>query len=174
MPKFTPSWAGFARRLAKIVSEQLHRYEELRVPPPVARRQIRLGCAMAGLMSSPQQRPLMPLARFTARYVEFIASIGARAWDACANPPALTEAEAAGERHNPFVSHAFLLALEQSKSVGGRTGWAPAHVLVEDEAGRLVAAAPTYLKSHSMGEYVFDHSWAQAYEHAGGRYYPKI
>jgi hypothetical protein len=129
---------------------------------------------MAGLMSSPQQRPLMPLARFTARYVESIASIGAQAWDACANPPGLTGAEAAGERHNPFISHAFLLALEQSKSVGGRTGWTPAHVLVEDEAGRLVAAAPTYLKSHSMGEYVFDHSWAQAYEHAGGRYYPKI
>ena len=116
----------------------------------------------------------MPLARFTARYVESIASIDARAWDACANPPGLTEAEAVGERHNPFISHAFLLALEQSKSVGGRTGWMPAHVLVEDEAGRLVAAAPTYLKSHSMGEYVFDHSWAQAYEHAGGRYYPKI
>jgi predicted N-acyltransferase len=124
-------------------------------------------------MSSPQQRPLMPPARFSARYVESLELVGAEAWDACANPPGLPEAEA-GERHNPFVSHAFLLALEQSKSVGGRTGWASAHVLVEDEAGRLVAAAPTYLKTHSMGEYVFDHSWAQAYEHAGGHYYPKV
>ena len=116
----------------------------------------------------------MASARFTARYVESLALVGARDWDACANPPALSEPEAAGERHNPFVSHAFLLALEESKSVGGRTGWTPAHVLVEDAAGRLVAAAPAYLKSHSMGEYVFDHSWAQAYEHAGGRYYPKL
>jgi predicted N-acyltransferase len=113
-------------------------------------------------------------APFSARYVESIARVDARAWDACANPPGLGEAEAGGERHNPFVSHAFLLALEQSKSVGGRTGWTSAHVLVEDDKGRLVAAAPSYLKSHSMGEYVFDHSWAQAYENAGGRYYPKV
>jgi hypothetical protein len=111
---------------------------------------------------------------FTARFAESLAQVDARAWDACANPPGLGEPEAAGERHNPFVSHAFLLALEQSKSVGGRTGWSPAHVLIEDSGGRLVAAAPAYLKSHSMGEYVFDHSWAQAYEHAGGRYYPKV
>ena len=92
-----------------------------------------------------------PSARFTVRYLESLAAIDARAWDACANPPGLTDAEAAGERHNPFVSHAFLLALEQSRSVGGRTGWTPAHVLVEDGAGRLAAAAPAYLKAHSMG-----------------------
>ena len=103
-----------------------------------------------------------------------IAQIGAAQWDACANPPDLSEHAAAGERFNPFISHAFLLALEQSGSVGGRSGWAPAHVLVEDEAGRLVAAAPTYVKSHSQGEYVFDHGWAQAYAQAGGRYYPKL
>ena len=82
----------------------------------------------------------MAPARFTARYVESLALVDAQAWDACANPPGLSEPEAAGERHNPFVSHAFLIALEQSKSVGGRTGWTPAHVLVEDAAGRLVAA----------------------------------
>ena len=86
----------------------------------------------------------------------------------------MSEEEACGERYNPFLSHAFLDALEQSKSVGGRTGWAPAHVLVEDGAGRLVAAAPSYLKSHSMGEYVFDHAWAQAYERSGHKYYPKL
>ena len=167
MPKFTPSWAGFARRLAKIVSDQLHRYEELRVPPPVARgSQIRLGCAKADLMSSPQQRPLMPPARFTARYVESLALVGAEAWDACANPAGLPEAEAAGERHNPFVSHAFLLALEQSKSVGARTGWSPLRMsLVEDEAGRLVAAGADIPEVSQHGRrYVFDHSWAQAYE----------
>ena len=116
----------------------------------------------------------MPPARFSARYVESLALVSQEAWDSCANPPGLSEAEASGERYNPFISHAFLLALEQSRSVGGRTGWTSAHVLIEEESGRLVAAAPAYLKSHSMGEYVFDHSWAHAFEHAGGRYYPKI
>ena len=116
----------------------------------------------------------MAPARFTARTVQSLALVDARAWDSCANPAGLSEPAAAGERYNPFVSHAFLIALEQSKSVGARTGWTPAHILVEDVAGRLVAAAPAYLKTHSMGEYVFDHSWAQAYEHAGGRYYPKL
>ena len=66
-----------------------------------------------------------------------------------------------------FIAHAFLNALEASGSVGGRSGWAPAHVAVEDGRGRLVAAAPAYLKSHSQGEYVFDHAWADAYERAG-------
>ena len=82
----------------------------------------------------------MPSSPFTARTVRSISDVAARAWDACANPSGLTFEESGGERYNPFVSHAFLLALEQSKSVGGRTGWTPAHVLVEDRAGRLVAA----------------------------------
>jgi len=116
----------------------------------------------------------MPPARLKVRVVRDIAQIGAAEWDACANPPDLREPEAGGERFNPFISHAFLLALEQSKSVGGRSGWSPTHVLVEDDDGRLLAAAPTYIKSHSQGEYVFDHGWAQAYEQAGGRYYPKL
>ena len=116
----------------------------------------------------------MPPAQFKVRIARDIAQISAAQWDACANPPDLSERAAGGERFNPFISHAFLLALEQSGSVGGRTGWAPAHVLVEDEAGRLLAAAPTYVKSHSQGEYVFDHGWAQAYAQAGGRYYPKL
>ena len=68
----------------------------------------------------------------------------------------------------------FLQALEASGSVGGRSGWTPVHVTVEDARGRIVAAAPCYLKSHSQGEYVFDHAWADAYERAGGRYYPKL
>jgi uncharacterized protein len=111
---------------------------------------------------------------FTARLVASIADIDPAAWDACANPPDLSEDAAEGERFNPFVAHAFLHALEASKSTGGRSGWTPAHVVVEDASGRIVAAAPSYLKSHSLGEYVFDHAWADAYERAGGRYYPKL
>ena len=87
-------------------------------------------------------------------------------WEACANPP--------GEPHNPFVSHAFLDALERSGSATARTGWLPQHLLLEDAAGGLLAAAPCYLKSHSRGEFVFDWGWADAYERAGGRYYPKL
>ncbi len=74
---------------------------------------------------------------------------------------------------DPFLSHAFLSALEDSGSVGPGTGWTPAPILVEEE-GRLIAAAPAYLKSHSQGEYVFDHAWADAWERAGGQYYPKL
>src|SRR3984885_3812962 len=111
---------------------------------------------------------------FTARVVPSIAAIDAAAWDACANPPGRSYEEAEGERFNPFIAHAFLHALEASGSVGGRSGWTPAHVAVEDASGRMVAAAACYLKSHSQGEYVFDHSWADAYERAGGRYYPKL
>ena len=111
---------------------------------------------------------------FTARVIPSISAVDAKAWDACANPPGRSVDEAEGERFNPFIAHAFLNALEASGSVGGRSGWTPAHVAVEDGRGRLVAAAPVYLKSHSQGEYVFDHAWADAYERAGGRYYPKI
>jgi uncharacterized protein len=96
------------------------------------------------------------------RTVESIAAIPAAAWDACAGDD------------NPFVGHAFLKALEDSRSVGPRTGWMPRHVVVEDGGGALLAAAPMYVKGHSNGEYVFDHGWAQAFERAGGRYYPKL
>ncbi|MES2135753.1 MAG: GNAT family N-acetyltransferase [Pseudomonadota bacterium] len=75
---------------------------------------------------------------------------------------------------DPFLSHAFLASLEQSGSVGPGTGWSPAPILVEDEASHLIAAAPAYLKTHSQGEYVFDHGWAEAWQQAGGAYYPKI
>jgi len=78
------------------------------------------------------------------------------------------------EVHNPFVSHAFLSSLEQSNSVGGRTGWQPRHLLAETANGTLVGAAPCYVKSHSRGEYVFDHGWADAFERVGGDYYPKL
>lgn len=75
---------------------------------------------------------------------------------------------------NPFTSAAFLSALEDSASVGAGTGWQPAYLTIKDEAGKLAAAMPSYLKGHSQGEYVFDHSWAHAFEAAGGQYYPKI
>jgi len=114
------------------------------------------------------------MSKFTARVVASIAAVDPAAWDACANPPGLSEDEAEGERFNPFVAHAFLHALEASGSTGGRTGWTPAHVVVEDSKGRIVGAAPSYLKTHSQGEYVFDHAWADAYDRAGGRYYPKL
>jgi hypothetical protein len=100
----------------------------------------------------------------TIRTLPRLADVPASAWDACATN---------GPERNPFVSHAFLSALEESGAVGGRTGWAPLHLLVE-RAGAVVGAAPAYVKSHSMGEYVFDHAWADAYERAGGRYYPKL
>lgn len=77
------------------------------------------------------------------------------------------------DTYNPFITHEFLNSLEKSGSVGRGTGWMSAHLLVQ-EAGRLVAAAPCYLKGHSQGEYVFDHGWADAYERAGGSYYPKL
>jgi hypothetical protein len=75
---------------------------------------------------------------------------------------------------NPFVSHEFLSALEDSKSVGGRTGWQPRHLFAEDSEGNLLGGAPCYVKTHSRGEYVFDHGWAEAFESAGGDYYPKL
>ncbi|MCA8878837.1 MAG: N-acetyltransferase [Rhodobacteraceae bacterium] len=90
-------------------------------------------------------------------------------WDACACP----EAADGGPPRDPFTTHRFLKALEDSGSVGPRTGWDP-HYLVARLGGEAVAAAPLYVKSHSQGEYIFDHSWAHAYENAGGRYYPKL
>lgn len=93
-------------------------------------------------------------------------SVDPALWDACANP--------AGESYNPFISHAFLSALEESGSATRRTGWLPHHLLLEDSEGNLAGCMPLYLKSHSRGEYVFDHGWANAYESAGGSYYPKL
>lgn len=116
--------------------------------------------------------------QFKIRIAPTIREIDARQWDACANPDAdglgQAKEELQEERFNPFISHAFLAALEESGSVGRGSGWLPAHVLVEDSTGGLLAAAPTYLKAHSMGEYVFDHAWADAYERAGLDYYPKL
>jgi predicted N-acyltransferase len=128
-----------------------------------------------------------------------IDQVEAAAWHACANPM-LASAHAGNEitaafqvsdehgagvapiarkidqesSYNPFISHSFLSALEDSGSVGGRSGWQVQHLLVKTADGTLLAAAPCYVKSHSRGEYVFDRGWAEAYERAGGSYYPKL
>ncbi len=97
-----------------------------------------------------------------ARVGEGVASFDAAAWDGCAGDA------------NPFVSHAFLTALETSGSATTRAGWQPVPLAIDGDDGALLGVMPAYVKSHSQGEYVFDHSWADAYENAGGRYYPKI
>jgi len=84
------------------------------------------------------------------------------------------EWNALGGNGNPFVSHEFLTAMEDSGSVGPGTGWEPAPIAITDDAGKLLAVMPSYAKGHSQGEYVFDHSWADAWHRAGGRYYPKL
>ena len=98
-----------------------------------------------------------------------IASVPPESWDARAAP----EAADGGRPVNPFLTHAFLSALEESGSASRRTGWAPMHLLARHRGG-IVGAMPLYLKGHSQGEYVFDHAWAHAFERAGGRYYPKL
>jgi len=96
------------------------------------------------------------------RSVERIALADPAAWDACAGTD------------NPFLLHGFLSALEESGSANARSGWRPAHLLIENEAKELLAAAPLYVKSHSYGEYVFDWGWAEAWQNAGRNYYPKL
>ncbi|SLN18793.1 hypothetical protein ROJ8625_00649 [Roseivivax jejudonensis] len=96
-------------------------------------------------------------------------AIGQDTWDACACP----ETADGGRPHDPFTTFRFLKALEASGSVGTGTGWDP-HYLTAELDGEVIACAPLYAKAHSQGEYIFDHSWAHAFERAGGRYYPKL
>jgi predicted N-acyltransferase len=79
-----------------------------------------------------------------------------------------------GKPDNPFLDHAFFLALEQSGSANRKTGWQPQHIMLRDGDGRPLGLMPLFLKSHSQGEYVFDHGWADAFQRAGGEYYPKL
>lgn len=99
---------------------------------------------------------------FVAKVVAGVSDLPAAEWDA------LTDGS------NPFVSHAFLSAMEDSGSVGGRSGWSPVPIVIERPDGTLAGALPAYLKEHSQGEYVFDHAWADAWHRAGGAYYPKL
>jgi predicted N-acyltransferase len=105
---------------------------------------------------------LKPAVRVHRRVVE----IGREGWEACTSNPEYAS--------NPFIGYDFIDSLEQSGCAVAQTGWAPHHLAVEDEAGQVAGVMPLYLKSHSQGEYVFDHSWADAYQRAGGRYYPKL
>src|SRR6266566_6715035 len=129
----------------------------------------------------------MASSEITLEAVPSVSDIKAADWDACANPPGdpnglehLDTLAASGSQsgscklaYNPFVSHAFFAAAEASGSACARTGWGPRHLLARLE-GKIAGIVPCYLKSHSQGEYVFDRGWADAYERAGGRYYPKL
>jgi uncharacterized protein len=135
-------------------------------------------------ISAAEDNQARSAADVSIKVVDAISAISASTWDECANPAGLancTEKGAPGGEdldqegvYNPFISHNFLSALEESHSVGGRSGWHVQHLLVTAADGALIAAAPCYLKSHSRGEYVFDRGWAEAYERAGGSYYPKL
>ena len=122
---------------------------------------------------SPQIPPTAPQpgteTRIEVEILTALADIPAAEWDACACP----EATEGGRPSDPFTTHRFLLALEESGSVGPGTGWQPRHLVARAD-GVAVACAPLYGKSHSQGEFIFDHAWAHAYERAGGRYYPKL
>jgi uncharacterized protein len=105
---------------------------------------------------------------FVIRVAQSLAAFDAAEWNA------LSGASKGGpEPYNPFVSHAFLSALEESGCATAQSGWLGQHLRLEGPGGRLIGAVPAYLKSHSQGEYVFDHGWADAFERAGGRYYPE-
>jgi len=120
-------------------------------------------------------------AEVTIRIVQSLGDVGRDAWDSVANPGWRMgpggRLEAAGPTphpFNPFVTHDFLWTLEETGCATDGTGWHARHLLMENAAGAVVAAAPAYLKTHSQGEYVFDHGWANAFQRAGGRYYPKV
>ncbi len=133
---------------------------------------------------------MTPTTDFRLRVVPAISDVPAAAWDACANPqipadaqvicqsgePAAPQAEPKTQEspYNPFICHDFLRSLEESGSATARAGWQPQHVVLEQANGNVLGVAPCYLKSHSRGEYVFDRGWAEAYERAGGQYYPKL
>ncbi len=97
-----------------------------------------------------------------------LSAINAQEWDACADLDPISDRPL-----DPFTTYRFLRALEDSGSVGEGTGWQPLYMIARDQ-NQIIGAAPMYLKSHSQGEYIFDHNWAHAYERAGGRYYPKL
>ena len=128
-----------------------------------------------------------PMIEVTLRVANSLKEVAAEAWDACANPvmgrdhgngadlaPRDVQENTLENQYNPFISYDFLSSLELSQSVRTRGGWQPLHLLAEDSNGTLVGAVPCYAKTHSQGEYVFDHGWAEAYERAGGSYYPKL
>ncbi|HAT08591.1 MAG TPA: GNAT family N-acetyltransferase, partial [Rhodobiaceae bacterium] len=100
------------------------------------------------------------------KVISSLTAVAAEDWDACANPDS--------QVYNPFLRHAFLLALEESGSAVSETGWLSQHLVLEDSNDRVQAVMPLYLKNHSQGEYIFDYGWADAFHRAGGNYYPKL
>jgi predicted N-acyltransferase len=137
-------------------------------------------------MADRRLKSSMTLSDISLEAIDSVGQIPAADWDACANPAIEPHGSSASgdevpahsilisnETYNPFVSHAFFRALEASNSACARTGWKPCHLIARRD-GTVVGIVPCYLKSHSQGEYVFDHGWADAYERAGGRYYPKL
>ena len=116
------------------------------------------------VVSSRSKQPEVILPTPTAKICHSITEIDASEWDSCADGTGV---------YNPFTRHAFLLALEESGSVGQDTGWQPFHIAVENQS-RLIGVVPLYLKNHSQGEYVFDYAWADAWHRAGQNYYPKL
>ncbi|SHN85411.1 GNAT family N-acetyltransferase [Bradyrhizobium erythrophlei] len=117
----------------------------------------------------------MDSSEITLEAVSSVSQVTAEEWNACANPRACPDGSPAGfkSHYNPFVSHAFFSAVEASGSATPRTGWGPRHLLARRD-GVIAGIVPCYLKSHSQGEYVFDRGWADAYDRAGGSYYPKL
>ena len=109
---------------------------------------------------------------YSLKPVNNISAIGQTTWDACANP-CLNEKQSLIP-YDPFLSYNFLYALEKSGSAAVSTGWAPYHLQLEHIKHGICGVVPMYLKNHSQGEYVFDHNWAEAFQRAGGRYYPKL
>lgn len=104
----------------------------------------------------------------TISFVSSISQISSTQWDACA-------LDATGHHnYNPFLSHAFLSTLEHSHSAVKEKGWTPHHIIAQDQSNQILAVVPLYLKTHSYGEFVFDHSWANAYYNYGSSYYPKL
>ena len=120
----------------------------------------------------------------TIKVAESVAAVDPALWDRLATTRVVAPDSSAGESEdgaailavaapqtgpaNPFLSHAFLKSLEDAGCVGKRAGWLPQHMILEDDSGQIIGIAPGYLKSHSQGEYVFDHGWADAFERAGG------
>src|ERR1700750_3049707 len=117
----------------------------------------------------------MDSSEITLEAVSSVSQIPADDWNACANPARCPDGSPAGFKssYNPFVSHAFFSAVEASGSATPRTGWGPRHLIARRD-GIIAGIVPCYLKSHSQGEYVFDRGWADAYDRAGGKYYPKL
>ncbi|MEM6653301.1 MAG: peptidogalycan biosysnthesis protein, partial [Pseudomonadota bacterium] len=103
---------------------------------------------------------------YQARVITALNEVEPEVWNAAANPVGLP--------YDPFLSWEFLEALESSGAAQSKTGWSPCHILVEGPNGEIVAALPLYAKTHSQGEFVFDHSWADAYQRAGRNYFPKL